>query len=76
MNSSFEQMTKLKREEYRNEIRKHDINDKMKIKRQKLMQLNTKADGNDFLNFISTFKFMQNYKDSKDIPNKVLLIFL
>jgi len=75
MNSSFEQMIKLKREGYRNEIRKQELTNKMIMKRQKQLQINSKADENNFLSFLSTFKFMQNYTDSKDIPNKVLLFF-
>ena len=76
MNSSpVEQIIKAKRQTYRDEIRKQDLNSKMLLKRQLQLE-NNEMDTkilleNNFPKFLSHFKFMQNYEDVKDVPNKV-----
>lgn len=75
---NYSQLIKIKKETYRSEIRKQDINQKMQIKRQKIYeenQQNNFAIEPIFPKFLATFKFMQNYDDPKNIPNKVLLNF-
>lgn len=72
--AGFDQMVHAKRENYRSEIRKQDINLKMSIKRQKVLdqtQQSFLAIELNFPKFLATFKFMDGFTEPKDVPNKV-----
>lgn len=75
-NTSFETILKNKRESFRSEIRKQEINNKMFLKRQFLLeQKSNTPEKCSFELFLQNFKFMENYTDPKLVPNKVYKMF-
>lgn len=63
MNSSSEQLLKAKRDNYRNELRKQELNSIMTTKRQKLLEQSIPPE-NGFLKYISSFSFIQTYNST------------
>lgn len=74
MLNSYDAILKNKRENYRSEIRKKDLNKKMILKRQMLMNGDVICAEKEFNEFLKNFKFMANCSSPKQIPNKVDLL--